>query len=178
MQAQPLPDTTELLDRLAINTRARLVRRTAEVPLMIGIQTGGLWVAQALATRLGIQAPIGSLDIGFYRDDFARAGLAAALTPTRLPWAIDGRHLLLVDDVLFTGRTIRAAINEIFDYGRPASITLAVLIARDGRELPIEADAVGAEMALPAGSSLKLRGPDPLRLELIDSAEKSRVPHA
>jgi pyrimidine operon attenuation protein / uracil phosphoribosyltransferase len=178
MDAQTLPDAGELLERLAHNTRARLARRTHETPLIVGIQTGGLWVAEFLATRLGIQTPVGSLDIGFYRDDFARSGLSAAIAPSRLPWPIDGRHLLLVDDVLFTGRTIRAAINEIFDYGRPASITLAVLVARDGRELPIEADAVGAEIALPAGSSLKLRGPNPLRLELIESANARRVPHA
>lgn len=177
MQVLPLPEATDLLDRLAANTRSHLARRTSDTPLIIGIQTGGLWVAEALAARLGIKQPVGMLDIGFYRDDFSQSGLAAALSPSRLPWPIDGRHVLLVDDVLFTGRTIRAAINEIFDYGRPASVTLAVLVTRDGRELPIEADAVGAEMALPAGTSLKLRGPHPLRLELIDTSSP-KVRHA
>jgi pyrimidine operon attenuation protein/uracil phosphoribosyltransferase len=162
-----LPDANALLDRLVNDVRVRIALRSRDEPLMIGIQTGGLWVAEALALRLGLGAPVGRLDIGFYRDDFARSGLAAAQPPTQLPWPIEGRHVLLVDDVLYTGRTIRAAINEIFDYGRPASITLAVLVARDGRELPIEADVCGAQMALPAGSSLKLRGPDPLRLELV-----------
>lgn len=164
-----LPDVSVLLGRLATAVGSRLSLRHEEKPLVIGIQTGGVWVAQALARELRIEEPLGSLDIGFYRDDFARSGLAAQVNPTRLPWPIDGRHILLVDDVLFTGRTIRAAINEIFDYGRPARITLAVLVSRDGRELPITADAVGAELALPAGTTLKLRGPEPLRLELIHS---------
>ena len=178
MQTPALPDPQYLLDRLAANVRVRLARRTSQAPVVIGIQTGGVWVAQALIAKLGITAAIGKLDIGFYRDDFARSGLAAALSPTRLPWSIEGRHVVLVDDVLYTGRTIRAAINEIFDYGRPASITLAVLVARDGRELPIEADAVGTELALPAGSTLKLRGPDPLRLELVNLRPSHNVRHA
>jgi pyrimidine operon attenuation protein / uracil phosphoribosyltransferase len=178
MQPNTLPDAQLLLERLTANTRVRLARRTGDAPLVIGVQTGGLWIAQALAMNLGITSPIGKLDIGFYRDDFARSGLATALSPTTLPWPIEGRHILLVDDVLFTGRTIRAAINEIFDYGRPASITLAVLVARDGRELPIEADAVGAEIALAAGSSLKLRGPAPLCLELIETKRVKQVAHA
>ncbi len=178
MQISALPDTQYLLDRLATSVRARMARRTSDAPVVIGIQTGGVWVAQALVARIGIDSPIGVLDIGFYRDDFARSGLAAALSPTRLPWSIEGRHVVLVDDVLYTGRTIRAALNEIFDYGRPASITLAVLVARDGRELPIEADAVGAELALPPDSTLKLRGPDPLRLELINQRPARHVQHA
>lgn len=178
MSSPTLPDAEQLLERLAVEVRVRIALRTGEEPLVIGIQTGGLWVAEALAAKLNIQSPIGRLDIGFYRDDFARSGLAATLPPSRLPWSIEGRHILLVDDVLYTGRTIRAAINEIFDYGRPASITLAVLVARDGRELPIEADVAGAQMALPAGASLKLRGPMPLRLELMTPSDNPQVSHA
>jgi len=170
-QTSTLPEADELVERLASLTRARMSRRATTTPLLIGIQTGGLWVAEALARALQLEAAVGRLDIGFYRDDFAQSGLSASLPPSQLPWPIDGRHVLLIDDVLYTGRTIRAAINEIFDYGRPASITLAVLVARDGRELPIQADIVGAELALPAGTRLKLRGPTPLRLELLDNAK-------
>jgi pyrimidine operon attenuation protein/uracil phosphoribosyltransferase len=86
-----------------------------------------------------------------------------------MPWDLADRHVVLVDDVLYTGRTIRAALNELFDWGRPASVTLAVLISRDGRELPVEAAAAGARMALPAGRHIKLRGPEPLHLEVIDA---------
>jgi pyrimidine operon attenuation protein / uracil phosphoribosyltransferase len=177
MHDTSLPDADELIERLSQQLRSRLARRIENTPLMIGIQTGGLWVAEALASALQLDSPLGRLDIGFYRDDFARAGLSTPLAPSHLPWPIENRHLVLVDDVLYTGRTIRAALNEIFDYGRPASITLAVLVARDGRELPIQADVVGTELALPAGTSIKLRGPGPLRLELISrgTAESSHV---
>ena len=92
--------------------------------------------------------------------------------PSRIPWDVEGRHLLLVDDVLYTGRTIRAALNEIFDYGRPASVTLAVLVSRNGRELPIEAGAVGARLVLPPDQQIKLRGPAPLYLELVEQPSR------
>lgn len=162
-----LPNINILLDALAEKTQSVLTQRAVHSPLIVGIQTGGLWVAEKLAERLAIKSDIGRLDIGFYRDDYASAGLSRPLPPTMLPWSIDNRHVLLVDDVLYTGRTIRAAINELFDYGRPALILLATLIARDGRELPVAADAAGMQLALPPGSNIKLRGPDPLRLELI-----------
>ncbi len=178
MEHCKLPDVDELIERLSQQVHARLSRRTSTQALMIGIQTGGLWIADALAQAMKLEDPVGRLDIGFYRDDFARNGLSAALPPSHLPWPIDGRHVVLVDDVLYTGRTIRAAINEIFDYGRPASITLAVLVSRDGRELPIQADAVGAELALPAGTSIKLRGPDALHLELISISNAEPHVHA
>ncbi len=177
MREPHLPDAYELLERLTQQVRGRLARRSDATPLMIGIQTGGLWVAEALARGLQLESPLGRLDIGFYRDDFAQAGLASPLPPSHLPWSIENRHLVLVDDVLYTGRTIRAALNEIFDYGRPASITLAVLVSRDGRELPIQADAVGAELALPAGTHIKLRGPENLRLELQHAATAAESTH-
>ena len=85
--------------------------------------------------------------------------------PSELPFSLDDRHIILVDDVLHTGRTIRAAMNELFDYGRPASITLAVLVERSGRELPIEAKVVGLHLELEKNEHVKLDGPDPLRLE-------------
>lgn len=167
MPTTALPDPNLLLQRLADNTRQWLTQRCIEAPLIVGIQTGGLWVAERLASALGIDGGIGRLDIGFYRDDYARAGLAPAQPPSALPWPIEDRHLVLVDDVLHSGRTVRAALNELFDFGRPASITLAILVVRDGRELPIEANTWGAQLVVPAGHELKLRGPHPLRLELV-----------
>src|SRR3990172_1289698 len=108
-------------------------------PAIVGIHTGGVWVARRLHKLLDLEDPLGSLDISFYRDDFTRIGVNPQVKASNLPIDIENRHVILVDDVLHTGRTIRAALNEIFDYGRPASVTLAVLIERDGRELPIAA---------------------------------------
>jgi pyrimidine operon attenuation protein/uracil phosphoribosyltransferase len=135
-------------------------------PLMIGIHTGGVWVAQRLHDILELKEPIGTLDISFYRDDFTRIGLNPQVKASDLSSDVDDRHVILVDDVLHTGRTIRAAMNEIFDYGRPASITLAVLICRDGRELPIQADVFGEKITLKSNQQIKLVGPDKLGLEL------------
>ncbi len=125
-------------------------------PLMIGIHTGGVWVAEQLHSRLGLQEPLGTLDISFYRDDFTRIGMNPQVKTSDLPVNIEGRHIILVDDVLHTGRTIRAAMNEIFDYGRPNSIVLACLIERDGHELPIRADIAGQSMTLKANEHIKL----------------------
>lgn len=135
-------------------------------PIIVGIHTGGFWLAEALQRRLGLTEPVGSLDISYYRDDLAQAGLQPRAKPSSLP-ALDERHVLLVDDVLYTGRTIRAAMNELFDYGRPASIRLAVLIQRTGRQLPICADVVGEHLHPQPSERLKLSGPDPLALHLI-----------
>ncbi|MFQ5644268.1 MAG: bifunctional pyr operon transcriptional regulator/uracil phosphoribosyltransferase PyrR [Thiogranum sp.] len=133
---------------------------------MVGIHTGGVWIAQALHAILGIEAPLGVLDISFYRDDFTRIGMNPQVKPSQLPFTLDDRNIILVDDVLHTGRTIRAAMNELFDYGRPASILLATLVERSGRELPIEANVVGLTMELGPGEQVKLAGPDPLALEI------------
>lgn len=134
-------------------------------PVMVGIHTGGVWVADRLHRALGLPDPLGTLDISFYRDDFTRIGMHPQVKASSLPVAIDDRHVILVDDVLQTGRTIRAALNEIFDYGRPASVTLAVLIAREGRELPIEAQVAGESLHLTKRQHLKLVG-GPGKLEL------------
>ena len=137
----------------------------ARNPLMIGIHTGGVWIAQRLHPALQLSEPLGTLDISFYRDDFTRIGINPQVKASQLPVAIEDRHIVLVDDVLQTGRTIRAALNEIFDYGRPASVTLAVLIAREGRELPIEAQVAGERLALDRREHVKLvGGPDSLEL--------------
>lgn len=138
-------------------------------PLIIGIHTGGAWVADRLHELLGIKEPLGTLDISFYRDDFTHVGMNPQVRASHLPVSVEGRHLILVDDVLHTGRTIRAALNEIFDYGRPASVTLAVLIERGGRELPIEAQVVGEHITLGKNQRAKLIGPDKLELRVQET---------
>lgn len=132
--------------------------------VFIGIHTGGFWVAERLYKKLALSNPLGSLNISFYRDDFTKIGLHPEVKPSQLPVALDDKHIILVDDVLFTGRTVRAALNEIFDYGRPASVTLAVLLDRGGRELPVYADIIGQKVTLEAGKKIKLCGPKPLKL--------------
>ncbi|MGF1546909.1 MAG: bifunctional pyr operon transcriptional regulator/uracil phosphoribosyltransferase PyrR [Thiotrichales bacterium] len=158
-----------LVEELAAQTRALITTRGLAAPAMVGVHTGGAWVAQRLHRLLGLEQPLGTLDISFYRDDFTRKGLNPLVKPSNLPFDIDDRNILLVDDVLHTGRTVRAAMNELFDYGRPASIVLIVLAERPGRELPIEPAICGRHFALAAHQHIKLTGPDSLRLEVLDS---------
>ena len=113
---------------------------------LVGIYSGGAWLAERIARELEGEHPVGLLDVSFYRDDYARKGLSSKVKRTALPFEVPGSRILLVDDVLYTGRSVRAAINELFDYGRPDAIELAVLIDRGGRELPIEATYVGARV--------------------------------
>jgi pyrimidine operon attenuation protein/uracil phosphoribosyltransferase len=162
-------DIQALLDAMAEALKQRLSARGTPDPVMVGIHTGGVWVAEALHRRLALRQPLGQLDISFYRDDFSRIGMHPQVKPSNLPFSVDDRHIILVDDVLFTGRTIRAALNEIFDFGRPASVTLATLVERDGRELPIEAQVVGKHLSLRPDQQVKLRGPDPLHLEIVST---------
>ena len=169
MQKIATPD--ELLEQLANQTQALLENRAIDNPLMVGIQTGGVWVATRLHQLLNIKEPLSTLDISFYRDDFSRIGMNPKVKPSSLPPEIEDRHIILVDDVLHTGRTIRAAMNELFDYGRPASITLVCMIDRSGRELPMQADIVGERIELNEGEHIKLTGPDPLVLELQKISE-------
>ncbi|WP_430010087.1 bifunctional pyr operon transcriptional regulator/uracil phosphoribosyltransferase PyrR [Methylophaga lonarensis] len=155
-----------LLDQMADSIRSQLAGRQ---PLLIGIHTGGVWVAKALAQRLGedfFDGPLGTLNIAYYRDDFTRIGMHPQVTPSDLPFSVDDRHLLLVDDVFYSGRTTRAALNEIFDYGRPASVTLAVLVERDGRQLPIRPDIAGVSIELPEKQQIKLHNTGGLHLKL------------
>ncbi|GKT12590.1 MAG: pyrimidine operon attenuation protein/uracil phosphoribosyltransferase [Thiomicrorhabdus sp.] len=136
-------------------------------PKMIGIRTGGVWVAQKLHQQLALIDPLGIIDISFYRDDFSKIGLNPTTRPSDIPWEIDDQHIILVDDVLYTGRTTRAALNEIFDYGRPASVTLVTLLDRKGcRELPFQADIVG--MSLECNKTIKVTGPEPLKVTILD----------
>ncbi len=138
-------------------------------PLMVGIHTGGVWVAERLHQLLEFKEPLGTLDISFYRDDFTRIGMNPQVRTSHLPVNVENRHLILVDDVLHTGRTIRAALNEIFDYGRPASVMLACLIERGGRELPIEPQVVGEHVKLGKNQHVKLLGPDKLELRIQEA---------
>ena len=163
-------DIAAILDDMAEQLAAHVRKLGDRAPAMVGIHTGGVWVAEQLHSRLQLAEPLGSLDISFYRDDFTRIGINPVVRPSELPFAIDDRHIILVDDVLHTGRTIRAALNELFDYGRPASILLAALIERDGRELPIEAGVVGRHISLQPDEYIKLTGPSPLRLEIQQTA--------
>jgi len=140
--------------------------RRIDKPLMIGVHTGGVWLAQYLHDQIALTDPLGQLDISFYRDDFTRIGMHPQVRPSQIPVSVDNRHIILVDDVLQTGRTIRAALNVLFDYGRPASVLLATLVERDGRELPIEPNLVGLRARLEPGQQIKLTGPDPLQLVL------------
>jgi len=153
-----------LIEAMAGELRAALAARRRERPLMVGIHTGGVWVAERLHAALALPEPLGTLNINFYRDDFTRIGLHPRVLPSQLPCGVDDRHVVLVDDVLQTGRTVRAALNEIFDYGRPASVTLAVLVERDGREIPVQADVRGRALTLAPEEYLRLAGPDPLEL--------------
>ncbi len=156
----------ELLDDMSARLTQNVVDAARNDPIIVGVRTGGVWIAQHLHKFMANPFPLGELNIAFYRDDFSRIGLHPTVEPSKLPFAVDDRHLILVDDILYTGRTIRAAMNEIFDYGRPASITLVVLVERGGHELPIKADIVGTNLNLAASEHVKLHGPDPLRLEL------------
>lgn len=161
-----LPNPAELLPQMAAALTSHLNKRAISEPSFIGIRTGGVWVAQALLAELDLQAPLGTLDVSFYRDDFTQNGLHPQVKPSDLPFEIEGQHLVLIDDVLMSGRTIRAALNELFDYGRPASVTLVTLLDLDARELPVRPDVVGATLSLEANQRVKLSGPTPLTLEL------------
>src|SRR5690606_30642366 len=115
---------------------------------LVGVHSGGAWIAERLHRDLGLATPCGFLSSAFHRDDYGRRGLPAEMKATELPFDANGADIVLVDDILFTGRTVRAALNEIFDYGRPARVELAVLLDRGGRELPMQADHVGGVIPL------------------------------
>ncbi|WP_286913158.1 bifunctional pyr operon transcriptional regulator/uracil phosphoribosyltransferase PyrR, partial [Pseudomonas sp. UBA6315] len=131
-----LPNPADLIRQMAVDLRAHLARRGITEPRFIGIRTGGVWVAQALQAEMADSSPLGTLDVSFYRDDFSQNGLHPQVRPSELPFEVEGQHLVLIDDVLMSGRTIRAALNELFDYGRPASVTLVCLLDLDAGELP------------------------------------------
>jgi len=157
-----IPDAETLLPGLVAELKPRVTPATA----MIGLYTGGAWLAERLHAMLDLKEPLGLMDIAFYRDDYAKQGLKHDPKRTRIPFDVGGRDLLLVDDVLYTGRTVRAAMNELFDYGRPRSIALAVLADRGGRQLPICAQHCGARVQVPEGMRLRLKRAADGRLSL------------
>ena len=162
-----LPEVNDLLTLMSEKLSAFVEQQAAQRPVaMIGIHTGGAWLAERLHAMLGLSNPLGALNIHFHRDDFGRIGMHPRVQPSHLPFEVDGCVIILIDDVLFSGRTIRAALNEIFDYGRPAAVRLAVLVDRGGRELPIAADVVGTRVTLEPGEQIKLMGPSPLTLSV------------
>ena len=157
-----LPEVEKLCEQLAAELKPRIGPKTA----MIGIHTGGAWVAERLHALLKLPEPLGLMDIAFYRDDYHAQGLHHDPKRTKIPFDVNGRELLLVDDVLYSGRTVRAAMNELFDYGRPASIALVVLADRGGRQLPICAQHCGARLEVPSGMRLRLKRGDDGKLAL------------
>ncbi len=167
MTTKPLPDAEQLLAALIAQMRPHVSVETG----LIGIVTGGAWIAERLHAALGLGVPFGTLDVSFYRDDFQHKGLKRMVAPSDIPFEVEGRHLILVDDVLYTGRTIRAAMNELFDYGRPASIRLASLVDRGGRELPVAAQFVGSVLDVPAQQSVELQRDAQGKLSLVMSKD-------
>lgn len=155
-------DIPELLNTLESELRQEVTTRNLHNPLMIGIHSGGVWIAQHMHQRLNIKEPLGLLDISFYRDDFSQIGMNPKIKTSQLPTHVENRDIILIDDVFYTGRTVRAALNEIFDYGRPSQVVLAVLIERDGRQIPLRPDCCGSRLKLQPGQLIKLTGPEPL----------------
>lgn len=147
-----LPDANSLIAQLADAIAPTLTADT----FIVGIHTGGVWVAERLHALLQCATPLSTLDISFYRDDFSRIGLHPQVKPSNLPFDLENRAILLVDDVLQSGRTVRAAMNELFDYGRPASVRLAVLVDRGRHELPIRPDFVGLTLSVPDNQNINL----------------------
>ena len=158
----PLPDVDQLLENLVKQVRGNIKPDTG----IIGIYTGGVWVAERLHAALGSAIPMGTIDIAFYRDDYGRRGLQGSVKPSDIQFDVNDRDIVLVDDVLYTGRTIRAAMNELFDYGRPGRVMLAALVDRGGRQLPIEPQFVGAEVTVPDNQLVSLQREDSGSLQL------------
>lgn len=162
-------DAEALYQTLAERVRAGVAH--ADDVAIVGIYSGGAWLAERLAAELGLNDRLGFIDVSFYRDDYAEKGLHAEVRPTQIPFEVEGATIVLVDDVLYTGRTTRAAINELFDYGRPARIMLAALVDRGGRELPVAADFVADTVTLANDQQLVLQRADDGRLSLtVDHA--------
>jgi len=163
-----LPDVNRLLEEMSKQLQSHCKQKGIKNPAMIGIHTGGVWTATRLHSTLNLPLPLGTLDTSFHRDDFTRKGLNPSTKTSKLPYAVEQQDIILVDDVLMSGRTIRAALDELFDYGRPRTVSLAVLLDLPGRELPIQADIIGERLDLLPGQRVKLAGPERLHLELIE----------
>jgi pyrimidine operon attenuation protein/uracil phosphoribosyltransferase len=172
MSTFQLPDAEALLQELMRRLRPAVTAATG----LVGIRTGGAWLAERLHHELGLKLPLGTLDVSFYRDDYGQRGLKREVKPSQIPFDVKGRELILVDDVLYTGRTIRAAMNELFDYGRPAGIRLAALIDRGGRELPIAAQFLGATLDIKTDKNIVLERTADGRLTLTLSDQPRLEP--
>ncbi len=159
-----------LLDKMTRDLQSLMNQQQGDV-VMIGIHTGGAWIAHHLHQSLNINSELGLLDISFYRDDFTQNGLHPQIKSSQLG-DIEGKTVILVDDVIMSGRTIRAAMNELFDYGRPQKIILACLLDTGRRELPIQADVVGDSISLTDDQRIKLSGPEPLALSIVTMAKQ------
>ena len=162
MPGNPLPDAEQLLIALIEQMRPAVGPDTG----LIGIHTGGVWVAERVHQALKLKTPAAALDVSFYRDDYAARGLRRDVKRSEIPFEVEDRNLILVDDVLYTGLTIRAALNELVDYGRPANVKLAALVDRGGRQLPIAPQFVGATLTLKPGQSVALKRDASGRLSL------------
>jgi len=165
-----IPTFDVLLDKVSDQIKQRIMQLDSQ-PLLVGIHTAGVWASEALQQRLDFSESW-ALNADYQRDDFNQRGLGRKTQLSNMPDSIEGKHIILIDDVIYTGRTVRAAINELFDYGRPASITLAVLIDRGGRQLPICADIIGEKISLDSAQRIKLRKrDDALTWEIQDSRD-------
>jgi pyrimidine operon attenuation protein/uracil phosphoribosyltransferase len=162
----PLPDAEQTFAALVDRMRGAV----AFDAKFVGIYSGGAWIAERLAKAIEGDHPVGFIDVSFYRDDFSRTGLKPEVKRTELPFEIEGATIVLVDDVLYTGRSVRAAINELFDFGRPAKVELAVLVDRGGRELPIEPTYSGARLVVARELSIVLSRDAGGRLALTTEA--------
>jgi pyrimidine operon attenuation protein / uracil phosphoribosyltransferase len=149
-------DAEDLYLGLRNGVRQLLAADERRDAVLVGVWSGGAWLAERLQRDLGLATPHGVISSTLHRDDFSERGLASGHDATQLPFSVDGRPIVLIDDVLYTGRTIRAVINELFDFGRPSSVTLAVLVDRGGRQLPIEAAVAAARVAIPSEQKLAL----------------------
>jgi pyrimidine operon attenuation protein / uracil phosphoribosyltransferase len=150
--AKNLADPEQLLAEITAKIQAQLQPNSA----LVGIHSGGVWMMQRMLKSIGKDIPHGMLDAALYRDDYAERGLKTEPKPSDIAFDVTDKHIILIDDIFYTGRTTRAAMNELFDYGRPASITLAVLINRGGAELPIFPNIIGAEILLKPNQNLQL----------------------
>ncbi|MDY7025278.1 MAG: bifunctional pyr operon transcriptional regulator/uracil phosphoribosyltransferase PyrR [Pseudomonadota bacterium] len=161
-------DLNRALDALSFEIHQYLNDQGTDDPIMIGIQTGGVWIAQALHQRLNLSSTLGELNIAYYRDDFDQRGLKGSKAPSNIPHELNGKTVILIDDVYMTGRTARAAMNELFDYGRPKSIAFFTLINLHQQELPIQPKYSPIHVSLDEGQSLKVTSPAPLKLTLFE----------
>ena len=169
LETPALPDAETALVALVERMRGAVAFDAA----FVGIYSGGAWIAERLAAAIPGEHPLGFIDVSYYRDDYARTGLKGGARRSELKFDVEGATIVLVDDVLYTGRSVRAAINELFDFGRPAKIELAVLVDRGGRELPIDADYVGARLAVARDLSIVLSRDDDRLLLAVEPASGS-----